>query len=370
LIIIKMRVLFTILYLSFSFLSAKAQNKIADVEPCNSSAFSKSHFLGRDVSVNSWNSSVVDKKGNTFILKSVFNNLGHVFMMKDPPLHILITKNEQKEKKERTIYLENKKIFSALMDFDPIKEEILVYGFYSDSTNTKRSYQKTSRGIYIIHIDPADFKIKELKLNSLADFLPPDSELLKQSLDLSNFQLDGLLTGFTQFTEKGVFIMAEYNYGGSTSTYINNTYSFTTSSSYYGNVFVIMINTDGSVKYIKEIKKVQGGGHQGWVDYPSTGLSAYGFMENDCGYVLYYDNPENYLTDKSPSDLKMFVPTKQKACLVIVKIDENGNMEKEILLKQGKDDALCNIQSGSHWHGTKSVVFEKTNNSYLRVTLH
>ncbi len=115
---------------------------------------------------------------------------------------------------------------------------------------------------------------------------------------------------------------------------------------YYLDVIVLQFNKDGKIEWASKIPKYQysvndGGLYSGY-------LMAY---DKDNIYLLYNDNPKNGLAPKKPSgkendDVKVAKLNKiTKATIMVAKVDNNGNVERELFSKDKEKSKTAFVPS-------------------------
>jgi len=301
----------------------------------------------------------VDSKGNAYILGKVFKDRVKERRNGKPnyKYHIIAYLNEGEEVKEYQFSFEEK--FITDMQFE-IKEggDIIAAGFYSDkgSTSIKGSFYLEVDGKTKI-LKNKDFK--DFNKEELTDFL--NERKAEKGQELFQYELRELILR----EDGGVFLIAEQYYikvssYTDPSGFMRSDYKY-----YYNDLGIVNIDPSGKIKWIKRISKKQITTNDGGF-YSSYAFSRIGNKL----YLIFNDHPKN-LHNVSNDKVYNFQQGKN-ATVVIVQIDDEGNMIKEHLFDTKEVNIITRPKVSEQVGPGEMIIFGqwKKSNRLAKITFH
>jgi hypothetical protein len=267
----------------------------------------------------------VDNSGNAYFLSKIFDNKG------GPGYHYdLFSLKAGSDSLDYFIIPMQRYYYSFPFLTEQSNGDIIFGGFYSLDEETE-----TNDGVFI----------KVLRSDSFADFGSGYFAFSPGLLKQFNKEYDGENTGDKTITggkaqsvvlrnvslnsTGGIDILGEVFKGGLTSF----------SKLYFGEIFYMRTEADGTLKWMKIIPK-----RQVCVNNPFTGSFGY-FNGGENLYLLYYDNPKNIPLE--PGAIPAIYDYRKDPAFVCTMIDSAGNVSSSVIADHNNDSThiLYNLNS-------------------------
>src|ERR1051326_6277051 len=251
-----------------------AQNKLGDVSAIDSSSYVDQQ-LPLPYPVYLWNHTARDKRGNVFTTKRSYpdNPEGKLKLKREPPPQVDVVKNSAGNSGAETQVLDiGKRMISCVMlMYDSLRDNLIAYGFYSDSLLSKRYSNARAKGFYAVIIDPVTFKVKQTTAQDFSKELISESggHLMEcydyvEDGELCSYRLDGYMQDIRLCCDSGIYIIAEQRpYKKNALMFFEqnsgspNGAIYTDAFDFIGNALVIYLRPDGAIGYEKLIRKIQ-----------------------------------------------------------------------------------------------------------------
>jgi hypothetical protein len=310
----------------------------------------------------------VDRYGNAYLLAKVYKD-ERKEMVDDKPNYnyqLFMANAEEKNFESIELKLEDKFI-NEIYIYDDKSGNLLLAGFYRNMVKSLGT-----EGAFIFKID------ENGKASSFRNGIYPfPLEILKQyekkaeqeklekadkkdKTEAEAFQVD--FHSIPIFDDNSLLIIGEQFYKKSR-TYYSNGSPYTETTYYYGDIYVMKINSDGELAWTRKIPKQQQGGR-------GRGGMSFKYMHHKGNnYFIYLDHIKNLeLADDQPAAVHM---DGVGGYLTVCKIDNEGNFTKGKLLDQKKENII--IQPANFEKLSPTTLFLKsqvgTQNKILRIEL-
>jgi len=310
----------------------------------------------------------VDRNGNAYLLAKVYKD-ERKEMIDDKPNYnyqLFMANTEERNFESIELKLEDKFI-NEIYIYDDKFGNLILAGYYRNMVKSLGT-----EGAFIFKIDENGkvsnfhngaypFPLELLKqYEKKADQDKLDKADKKDKTEAEAFQVD--FHSIPIFDDNSLMIIGEQYYKKSR-TYYSNGKSYTESTYYYGDIYVMKINSDGELVWTRKIPKQQQGGRG------RGGMSFKYMHHNGNNYFFYLDNIKNLnLANDQAAAVHM---DGVGGYLTVCKIDNEGNYTKGKLLDQKVDKIL--IRPADFENLSPTTMFVKSQigvqNKILRIEL-
>jgi hypothetical protein len=294
----------------------------------------------------------VDNKGNVFILANIYPDITkgeQNSKAKQSVKTILLGFNSKTENiTQYELQLPEKWIESITYGFNEKGTEVVIGGYYADNN------RMTIKGIFYMSIDIASAKvlktsIKEFDVDFMGNMI--GEKKADKGTGLKNLSFDYFITK----KDGGVYLISENSSQKNVGVMVGG-------GSYFEDIIVVNINSDGNIKWIRKIPKKT-------YDSKFLGLHlSYAIninKENNKLSIIFNDNPKNFELFKKDPNKAIALGEWRYVEVALVTLNEEGEMTRSSLFPLKEIDGFrlaprffIDKGNGIYFFATKSSKYK------------
>jgi hypothetical protein len=304
---------------------------------------------------------IVSNQGDVFLLGKLFKQ---EFTWGRPEYsYSLISCSDMGQNVSEYYFQADDKVFTDVKITIGLDSNIICGGFYSE-TNTQNL-----DGYFILKIDDKTHEVIETNYYKLSiDFLTQSMSEKEESnterkagKSQSNRLLEYDIRNIVLWRDGGIILVGEQYYDYSITVGNNESKYYM-----YNNIIVVKISPKGKIEWNVAIPK-----RQYSVNDNGRVSSFYMSIVDDQLYFIFNDNLKN-LNYKNGDIVFETAYSNADAIASIVKVDEIGHQERELLYRQGNDGGIIRPKVCNKINDKEILLFSqiRRKNQFARVTFH